>query len=171
MDSIGIHIARVLIEITGLAKKRNNKLSLTQKGEKILSDDAQLCQLIFKNYGKKFNWAHLDGYGENQFGQLGFGFSLIFLNKYGNIKRTDKFYNDKYFKAYPMLMENIQVPSYTAKELSAGHCYSIRTFDRFLHFFGCVRIEQERGMDTEKFIVKGDVFDKLIGILPHQNFN
>ena len=171
MDSTAIHIARVLIEIAGLAKKRNNKLSLTKKGEKILSDNSQLCQLIFKIYGEKFNWAHLDGYGENQIGQLGFGFSLILLNQYGSKQRTDKFYSEKYFKAYPMLMENIQVPTYTTIERSTGHCYSIRTFDRFLHFFGCVKMEQERGMDAEKFIVKGDVFDKLIGILPHQNFN
>jgi len=33
--------------------------------------------------GEKFNWAHLDGYGENNIGELKFGFSLILLNKYG----------------------------------------------------------------------------------------
>lgn len=169
MDSTGVHVARVLLEISGLAKKRNNKLSLTNKGEKILSDDFQLCQLILKIYGKKFNWAHLDGYGENQIGQLGFGFSLILIHKYGNIKRTDKFYSDKYFKAYPMLLENIQVPTYTTKERSAGHCYSIRTFDRFLSFLGGVVIEQERGMDAENYILKGDAFDKIFEFLPPKN--
>jgi len=168
MDSIGVHVARVLLEISGIAKKRNNKLSLTMKGEKILGDDTQLCHLILKTFGEKFNWAHLDGYGENQIGQFGFGFSLILLKKYWNIKRTDKFYSDKYFKAYPMLMENIQVPTYTTKESSAGHCYSIRTFDRFLHLFGCVRIEQERRIDAEKFIMKGDVFDKLFEFGSHK---
>jgi len=98
-----------------------------------------------KIYGEKFNWAHLDGYIENSIGQLGFGFSVILLNKYGAEKQTDIFYNEKYFKAYPMLMDNISFPTYTTKEQYAGHCYSLRTFDRFLSFFGCVRIEQEKG--------------------------
>lgn len=168
MDSMGIHVARVLLEISGLVKKRNNKLSLTKKGEKILSDDSQLCQLILRIYGEKFNWAHLDGYGENQIGQLGFGFSLILLHKYGTEKQTDKFYSEIYFRAYPMLIENTPNPSYTTIEDYVGHCYSIRTFDRFLDFFGLIKIEKEKGMDTEKFIVKTEVFDKLLGFLPHQ---
>jgi hypothetical protein len=169
MDSTSVHVARVLLEISGLAKKRNNKLSLTNKGEKILGDDSQLCQLILKTYCEKFNWAHLDYYGENNIGQLGYGFSLILLHKYGNVKRTDKFYNEKYFNAFPMLLEGISYPTYTTKEEYAGHCYSLRTFDRFLSFFGGVVIEQERGMDAEKFIVKGDVFDRMFEILPHSS--
>ena len=169
MDSTSVHVARVLLEISGLAKKRNNKLSLTKKGEKILGDDFQLCQLIFKIYGEKFNWAHLDGYGENGIGQMGFGFSLILIHLYGNEKRTDKFYTEKYFEAFPMLLDGISYPTYTTIESYAGHCYSLRTFDRFLSFFGGVDIEQERGMDAEKFIVKGDVFDKLFEFLPHEN--
>jgi len=167
MDSTTVHVARVLLEISGLAKKRNNKLSLTKKGEKILGDDVQLCQLIFRIYGEKFNWAHLDGYGENGIGQMGFGFSLILIHKYGHQKRTDKFYNEKYFNAFPMLLDGISNPTYTTKEKYAGHCYSLRTFDRFLSFFGGVVIEQERGMDAEKFIVKGDVFDKLFEFIPY----
>ena len=170
MDSMGIHVARVLLEISGLAKKRNNKLSLTKKGENIISDDYQLCQLILKIYGQKFNWAHLDGYGENNIGQLGFGFSMILLNKYGNEKQTDKFYSEKYFNTYPMLLENIPNPSYTTIEDYVGHCYSIRTFDRFLDFFGLIQIEKEKGMDTEKFITKTVVFHKLFNFSQHQNY-
>jgi hypothetical protein len=170
MDSTSVHVARVLLEISGLAKKRNNKLSLTKKGEKILSDDSQLCQLILKTYGEKFNWAHLDYYGENNIGQIGFGFSLILIHNYAHEKRTDKFYNEKYFNAFPMLLEGISYPTYTTKEEYAGHCYSLRTFDRFLNFFGCVVIEQERGMDAEKFIVKGDVFDKMFEFNPHEEY-
>jgi len=170
MDSMGIHVARVLLEISGLAKKRNNKISLTKKGEKILNDNFQLCQLLLKIYGEKFNWAHLDGYSENNIGQLGFGFSLILLHKYGTEKRTDKFYSEKYFRAYPMLMDNISSPTYTTIEDYVGHCYSIRTFDRFLDFFGLIQIEKEKGMNTEKSIVKTEVFDKLFEFSPHRNY-
>ncbi len=69
-----------------------------------------------------------------------------------------------------MLVEGISNPTYTTKERYAGHCYSLRTFDRFLNFFGGVVIEQERGMDTEKFIVKGDVFEGCLSLLHLLNF-
>lgn len=67
-----------------------------------------------------------------------------------------------------MLLDTISHPTYFTKEEYAGHCYSLRTFDRFLSFFGLVKIEQERGMDAEKFIVKGDVFDRMFEILKHK---
>jgi len=66
-----------------------------------------------------------------------------------------------------MLLEGISYPTYTTKESYAGHCYSLRTFDRFLNFFGFVVIEQERGRDAEKFIVKGDVFDRMFEFIPY----
>lgn len=102
------------------AKKRNNKLSLTIKGEKILSDDFQLCQLILKIYGAKFNWAHLDAYGENNIGQLGFGFSLIHLNKYGTEKRSEQLYCEKYFKAFSMLLDTVSSSSYSTQSGMLG---------------------------------------------------
>ena len=43
--------------------------------------------------------------------------------------------------------------------------YSDRTFDHFLKFFGLVEVEQER-WDSEKFITKTGLFDKLIKIKP-----
>jgi hypothetical protein len=165
-DCNSVHVARILLELSGLAKKRNNKLSLTLKSEKILKDDFILFQLILKTFCEKFNWAHLDYYGENNIGQLGFGFSLILFYKYGNEKRSEKFYQEKYFNAFPILLENITSPSYSTKERYAGHCYSLRTFDRFLSYFGFIQIEKEK-MDADMFIIKTNIFDKLIEVLPH----
>lgn len=168
-DSTSVHIARVLLEISGLAKKRNNKLSLTQKGEKILNDDFTLCQLILETYCKKFNWAHLDYYGENNIAQLGFGFSLILVHKYGTRNLSERFYQEKYFNAFPMLMDNISYPSYSTKERYTGHCYSLRTFDRFLSFFGLIQMDKKKGMDADSFLIKTEIFDKLIEVLPHNS--
>ncbi|MFC2126732.1 hypothetical protein ACFLU5_18250, partial [Bacteroidota bacterium] len=72
-DSMTINLTRIIIEISGLAKKRKNKLSLTKTGEKTLTDNFELCQLILKTFSSKFNWAYYDGYGENNIGQLGHG--------------------------------------------------------------------------------------------------
>lgn len=168
-DSNSVHIARILLEISGLAKKRNNILSLTQKSEKILNDNFTLCQLILETYCEKFNWAHSDYYGENNIGQLGFGFSLILLHKYGTRNLSERFYQEKYFNAFPMLLDNITYPTYTTKERYTGHCYSLRTFDRFLSYFGLIQIQKEKGMDADMFVIKTDVFDKLFEILPHNS--
>jgi len=166
-DSITINLTRILIEISGLVKKRNNKLSLTKTGKSIIGNDFNLLTLIFQIFGNKFNWAYYDGYGENQIGQLGFGFSLILLNKYGSEKQIDSFYANKYLSAFPMLIEQIESSRFNSRESQASKCYSLRTFDRFLDFFGLIRIEAENKWDADKFIIKTELFDELIKVRPH----
>ena len=83
-DSLTINLTRLLIEIAGLVKKRQGKLSLTKKGTQILADDQELLRLLLLTFATKFNWAYYDGYGENQIGQLGYGFSLILFDLLGN---------------------------------------------------------------------------------------
>ncbi len=165
-DSITINLTRILLELAGLTKKRNGKLSLTKLSEKLLSDNPELLRLILLTFATKFNWAYFDGYGENNIGQLGYGFSLILLAKYGHKKRLDSFYATKYFNAYPMLLEEVY-PSFGTLERYTNNCYSIRTFDRFLDFFGLIEIDQERkGYDFLKHIKKTDLFDRLIKCKP-----
>lgn len=168
-DSLTINLTRLLIELAGIAKKRTGKLSLTKKGEKILSNDQKLLKTIIEIFASKFNWAYYDGFGENHIGQLGYGFSLILLSKYGDKNRLDSFYSEKYFKAFPQLLDSIE-PTYGTLESYSTRCYSLRTFDRFLDFFGLINIEQERnGLDTIKHISKSKIFDKLIKCTPHNN--
>jgi hypothetical protein len=165
-DSMTIHLPRILLEISGLTKKRNNKLSLTKKGEEIIQDDYKFLNLIINIYTSKFNWAYFDGYGENKIGQLGFGFSLILMSKYGHEKQAHTFYSDKYFKAFPRFIQDAVVPSYSTLKRYTTNCYSTRTFDRFLEYFGLVKINKEKGWNTPKFVDKTDLFDKLIQISP-----
>ena len=156
-DSMTVNLTRILTELSGLIKKRNGKLSLTKNGEKIISNDYKLLDLILKTITKKFNWAYYDGYGDNKIGQLGFGFSLILMSKYGNEKYLDQIYADKYFKAFPDLLEQ-----------DAVDCYSLRTFDRFLEYFGLIKIEMaDKSWDADKYIIKTGLFDKLIKVRPH----
>lgn len=170
-DSMTINITRILIELAGLAKKRNGKLSLTKSAQKHLGDNEALLRQIFLTFTNKFNWAYYDRYGENQIGQLGYGFSLILLSKYGQTKRLDSFYAEKYFKAYPNLLDSLE-PTYGTLEKYASSCYSIRIFDRFLDYFGLIRIEEDKKMfDSIKYITKTELFDRLINVRPHNNGN
>lgn len=167
-DSLTVNLTRIMLELTGISKKRNGKLSLTISGKKILKDDEELLRHILLTFAFKFNWAYYDGYGENQIGQLGFGFSLILLSKYGHKKQPDSFYSEKYFKAYPLLLESIE-PEYGTLERYTSVCYSIRTFDRFMDFFGLVNISiKGKWYDRVKHISKTELFDKLISVHAHK---
>lgn len=166
-DSMTINLSRILLELAGFIKKRNGKLSLTKSSEKILGNNEELLRQIFLTMTNKFNWAFYDGYGENQIGQLGYGFSLILLSKYGRERRLDSFYAERYFKAYPRLLDSIE-PNYGTLERYSTNCYSVRTFDRFLNYFGLINIEEERkGFDSIKYISKTDIYDRLIKCTPH----
>lgn len=166
-DSMTINLTRILLELAGFIKKRNGKLSLTKSSEKILGNNEELLRQIFLTMTNKFNWAFYDGYGENQIGQLGYGFSLILLSKYGRERRLDSFYAERYFKAYPRLLDSIE-PNYGTLERYSTNCYSVRTFDRFLNYFGLINIEEERkGFDSIKYISKTEIYDRLIKCTPH----
>lgn len=167
-DFLTVNLTRILTELAGLTKKRNAKISLTKQGEKIASDNQKLFELIFKTMTQKFNWAYYDYYGTKEIGQFGFGFSLILLSKYGAEKQLDDFYAKKYFKAFPRLLESI-TPTYGTIEAYAGNCFSLRTFERFLNYFGMVEIERTgKILDRKTFIIKTELFDKLIKVLPHK---
>lgn len=165
-DSLPINLSRILLEFSGLTKKRKNKLSLTKKGEKTIGDNFNLLPLIVQTFCSKFNWAYYDGFGENKIGQLGYGFSLILLSKYGDEQRLDTYYSAKYFKAFPQLISDAEDPVYGSIEDQAARCYSVRTFDRFLDLFGFIKIDSEKRWDADKYISRTELFDKLIVCTP-----
>ncbi|MEO8231051.1 MAG: hypothetical protein ABI638_02130, partial [Ignavibacteriota bacterium] len=69
--------------------------------------------------------------------QSGFGFTLVLLSKYGTENQLNSFYAEKYFNAFPSLLKikNLEINNL---DNSSINCYSIRTFDRFLDYFGLV---------------------------------
>ena len=156
------------MELAGLTKKRNNKLSLTKAGEKLLKEDDKLLGKVLEAYCNKFNWAYFDNYEGEQVGRFGFGFTFILLGKYGSQKRPDRFYAEKYFEAFPQLIDESFQPPFDDVRTYNYEAYSIRIFDRFLAFFGLAEIEQEK-WDAEKLIRKTDLFDRLIKIRPHSS--
>ncbi|MGM1055354.1 MAG: hypothetical protein ACQEWG_05650 [Bacteroidota bacterium] len=165
-DSITVNLSRILLELAGLIKKRKGKISLTKKGEKTILDDFILLTTILDTFTGKFNWSYYDGYGENQIGQLGYGFSLILLSKFGKEKRFDSFYAKKYLNAFPQLLDSVE-SSFGTLENYSTRCYTTRTFERFLDYFGLIKIEREgKGLDSLKYITKTDLFDRLIIVEP-----
>ncbi len=173
-DCTPVHLVRLLTEVSGITKKRKGILSLTAAGTKNITDDSKLFDSILKGFCQKFNWHYFDNYSDNEqsgtIGQLGFGFSLILLSKYGNTERSERYYADKYFKAFPMLLETVH-PTYGTVQDYCFNCYCLRTFERFLYQFGLVEIKKgKRILQEETCIKKTPLFDRLISIAPHREF-
>lgn len=158
-----ITLTRILLELSDLVKKRKNVLSLTEKGKKMIGNNHLLFQHIFEIFSRKFNWAYFDGYENEEVGQIGFGFTILLLNKYGKKKRNVYFYAKKYIKAF-----DFKNDSNSDFIDNLPNAYSIRTFDRFLVYLGLIKIDEKifgeiRNVETTK------LFEKLIKIRPHNN--
>ena len=84
-DVFPLHLLRILLELSGLIKRRKGFFSLTRAGERLSSDAraGELFTLLFVTHFRKFNLAYLDGveslpsfqytvaYALYRFGQVG----------------------------------------------------------------------------------------------------
>jgi hypothetical protein len=163
-----VHVAKILLLITGIIKQRKNRLSLTKKGRNIIKDNHKMLYTLLYHYIYKFNWSYLDNYSSEMTGQLGVGYSLYLVSKYGNSKRKVNFYFDKYFRAFPNLdiEEKEGYPMWYGPEISARDCYTWRFFNIFLHYFGLVKIFKPLDFMEIESVIKLPIFDKLITISP-----
>jgi hypothetical protein len=106
-------LARILIELSSFTKKRKNIISLTKEGGRQIANDQLLFLDIFQNFTQKSKWSYFDSYQNGTIGQLGFGYSLILLAKYGDEYRNPDFYATKYLTAFPPQQEtNISIVAF-----------------------------------------------------------
>lgn len=152
----------------GLVKKRNNALSLTKNGEKLLKERDQIrFALVFNYIASRFHWGNFYGLEDGgKSGQLGWAYSLLLLSKYGNQPRESTFYSLKVIKAFERELWDIHQ---TYKEHSAigdyHWAYQARFFESFAHWFGLVDITYQRDDNRPWFdkliITKSDLFGHL----------
>jgi hypothetical protein len=106
-------------------------------------------------------WSFNDGYPEQPIGQLGWAFSVIMLDKFGDQPQTADFYADKYLRAFPKFISFFR-HDFSTPERQFYRCYSVRTFDRFFLWFGFVTVDKQKiflDLDNDKLkrteLVKG----------------
>lgn len=164
-DSDTISLTRIISEISGLVRKSKGKLTVTKKAKELLKEkkEFEILKTIFNAFTRKFNWGYFDLYENESIGQLGFGFSLILLDKYGDNFKIEEFYSEKYLKAFPFLREEVQ-PTYRTVEEEIYSCYSLRTFERFLNYFNFIELKKGKSRLESFEIKKTDVFDEIFKI-------
>ena len=158
-DSPYIFIIKLFARDLGLIKKRYNRLSLTQKGEKTLIDpfSVNLFYKLLTLYTQKYNWAYQDGYPESWIIQAGFGFSIFLVQMYGNKYRSTDFYSDKFLNAFPKVLDDFKDTEYKTGKRAYQNAYSLRTFRRFLKRFNLIK------MSDKQTIRKRPLIDQLVG--------
>jgi hypothetical protein len=166
-DSISIRSARFATELAGLLKKVKGKLSLTKTATKLLETNnrLQIFKRFFQAFTDKFMWSFNDGYPEQPVGQLGWAFSVIMLDKFGDQPHTADFYADKYLRAFPKFISFFQ-RNFSTPERRFYGCYGLRTFDRFFLWFGFVTVDKQKiffDLDNDK-IKRTDLVKRIFKI-------
>jgi hypothetical protein len=154
-DSMSVELTNILCQHGGLIKKRNGKISLTELGKKILTTE-NFLPVILTTFCSKFRWAYFDEYDDDRIGQFGCYYSIYLLNKYGDEKRESVFYADKYLKT---LFEF----EYRRVDYNLRRQYILRTFDKFMRYFGFLENYEENKLIT-RYVKKTELFDKYIEV-------
>lgn len=172
-DFFDLHVTRLLLELAGFSRKAKGRLYLTKKCRQLLEGDekgvAGLYPELLKSYCQKFNWAYRDGFDDDlAFIQQAAVFSLYLLKLHGSDWRPFSFYEDCFIQAFPMLLDQIKPRSWCTVEDQLRRCYSLRTLDNFLCYFGLVKVEslsEEREFPKNKKIRALPLLDEVVQFL------
>jgi hypothetical protein len=138
-DVMMVDISCALLDFSRLTKKRNNKLSLTKAGQKLLNKPDELLRTLLLTHGFQFPWSHYDYYDNEQVGQFGWAFSLRLLSLYGGQPRTDRWFARKYFTAFPEHYPQESLETIDTVDWNPlVSCYATRSFKRFAMMYGLV---------------------------------
>ncbi|MDR0639329.1 MAG: hypothetical protein LBG27_10605 [Spirochaetaceae bacterium] len=154
-DVMTIELTNILCQLAGLIKKKKNTISLIKRGELALKT-GNLFSVILSVFVSKFNWPYYDRYEDEKIGQFGAYFSIYLLSRYGNEKRNAEFYANKYFRAF--------FKEYIGINTEKHHAYSLRTFDRFLKYFGFLEEFNENKLTGTISVKKTELFEKYIEV-------
>lgn len=160
-----IHVAKILVELSSLTKKRNGVFSLTKNGETKINDNHALFLELWKAFTTTLSWRYFDQQESIRLAKFVYAFSIIMISKYGDISRETNFYANKYINAFPNLREEVEI-YYHSLEETIQRCFQRRFFDRFLALFGVIDYDncfEDLGPSS---LVKNDLFDKLFKVTP-----
>ncbi|HEY9489815.1 MAG TPA: hypothetical protein VIQ51_15860 [Chryseosolibacter sp.] len=130
--------------LSGLIRKANGKLFLTKVGSKLLTTRGRnkIFMRALYAYTDKLPWSNLDGYPALPVGNLGWGFSILMLLQEGDTPRAASYYAAKYLKAFPEFHHTYPLREYSTPERDLIRIYCLRTFDRFLEWWGFVKADR-----------------------------
>ena len=167
-ECLTAELTHVLAKFMRIIKEQKGVMTLTKSGEKLIENKQTLLELMVKTFSTEFNFAYFDMFESEETAILGNVFSLILLSKYGNEKRSYKFYAEKYFAAFPTLLDDFSSIA-NSDENWAERCYERRTFEVYFANFGLIEREETGSIledNIDIMIKRSSLFDKLFQIKP-----
>lgn len=156
----------------GIVKKRNNALSLTKHGEKLMEEPKAVRFITLLTYFTGcLHWGNFYGLQDGgKCGNLGWAYSLVLLSKYGSRSNTAVFYSFKLIRAFEKELWDAHQKDMTTKACDSHHrAYTVRFFECFANWFGLVNIEHTRDyrvpLSHQVKITKSSLFDHLFEVI------
>ena len=120
--------------------------------------------LLFAAYVRKFNWAYRDGYPELGFIQQSFLFSLYLLFQHGADWKPNTFYEGRFLRAFPMVIESVESHPMSSPEETVRVCYTLRCLVNFAGFLGLAQVEpvSEDILNREYLIKKRPLLEQSV---------
>ena len=168
-DWAPIHYSHVLTKMGGLIKNQKGKLTLTKKGEKLLTNIPSLYLNLLDTYTNKFNWSYFT-FNPESVAQYGYTLLLYLLLKYGDEERPSSFYTMQYRFAFPQFITTFPHNEYLKPEPRFLSCVHNRFFGKFCNYFGLaiVREEQkENSYSFDYFVRKSPLLDQIFSIVDY----
>jgi hypothetical protein len=144
-DFIDLHVTRLVAELAGLIRKYKGKFILGKDCRKLMAESglAGVYPRLFRSFAVEYNWAFRDRFVEIPMVQQSFLFTIYLLKKYGGEWRSNKFYEDCFLQAFPMLLQEVPpMGEYYSPEKVLRSCYSLRCMEYFAEFLGLAEIER-----------------------------
>lgn len=130
----------------GLVRKLHGKLILTKAAQKLISPEKReaLFIKVFETFTEKLPWSEFDLYSQLPIGNHGWAYGIHLLLKFGNEKKPENFYSQKYLLAFPDLYNDLPNLPYSNPIKDFHRCYYIRFFKRFAMYYGFVEMKEEK---------------------------
>ena len=137
-DFFELHVTRIIAELAGLIRKYRGKFILSRKCRRILKQQGMtgVYLLLFRTYIEKYNWGYGDGYEDLPFIQQSFAYTLYLLQRFTAQWQHQSILEEKYVRAFPMLLAEVPGSDYFTPEQQLGSCYTHRAIYGFAAFFG-----------------------------------
>ncbi len=164
-DLLTVSLTRLLLERAELTHKKHGKLMLAEKWSAVKQDNESVLRLVFESFTQKINWSCLDQFPSERVGQHGFAVSLALVDRFGEQPLSTDRCAEAYYNFFPFLREDFLNSSPGPAEKIAWRCYSLRTFERFLAYFGLVKVHRDEKVYVGSVeIAKTDLFNKFIAV-------
>ena len=136
-------------------------MMLTRKGRSVLKKPIEMFPELYRAFDFKFNKAWFDFYDNEEIGNVGFGYVIYLLSRYGDKMRSGEFYAEKYFKAFPMLA-TLSARFHRPNE----KCFEIRVFRRGLSLLGLVDslATKSEGYGMDYVYKRSEAFEKVFDV-------